>query len=170
MTEKNITPEKRFIEFAELIKDLMLESDDGLCALAFALGIDYQNMNFDLLTVSQETILKTACVMQEDFESGELKEDENGSLYSVDSVNNYGGFIDKELEEQIKKLDETKIKGRCSSCKHWTDFDVVDKELKICLIASTHNDDALMQATCYDEGIMGELITHKDFGCILYES
>lgn len=68
---------------------------------------------------------------------------------------------------------------RCSECKHWyTSAYYKDGWIKrplvgaygICEKANDIDADGIqMLATCDGEGIMGELITHEGFGCVLFE-
>ena len=60
----------------------------------------------------------------------------------------------------------------CENCKHWTSNKYVlqgySSEYKYCSIATEEDSDGFMDAICSGEGITGELITRKDFGCILF--
>lgn len=61
----------------------------------------------------------------------------------------------------------------CSGCRFWidagciTDSESFGDDWGQCI--RDESPDAKMQATCYNEGICGELITHKDFGCNEYQ-
>ena len=61
--------------------------------------------------------------------------------------------------------------GNCHECKFW-EADVIYTEnypdgWGLCV--GDERPESKMAAICYDEGIGGELLTHKDFGCTEYQ-
>jgi hypothetical protein len=55
----------------------------------------------------------------------------------------------------------------CKNCKYWGEFHI--DLLHYCTIISNNNTDDLASASCFSEGIGGELITKENFGCMLFE-
>lgn len=100
---KKHSPDKRFVEFAHLLVEIMVESDTVLAAACFEAGKNVKELNLDSLKIPENIIQKTATVVQKDFESGILKENK-GMLYDEYSIDNYGGYIDREIARQIKRL------------------------------------------------------------------
>jgi hypothetical protein len=60
----------------------------------------------------------------------------------------------------------------CANCIHWKAVKHItggdSEDNKICSIANSGKSNGLMDAICFGEGIAGELITNKDFSCILH--
>jgi hypothetical protein len=59
----------------------------------------------------------------------------------------------------------------CSGCKFWIDGGCYTEGYPegwgLCV--GDESPDSKMAAICYDEGIGGELLTYKDFGCNEYQ-
>ena len=91
-----IIPDKRFIDFAELLVEIMVESDTVLTSACSEAGKEANEVNFNSLKIPRGIVLKTAKVVQKDFEAGILKENK-GMLYDEYSIDNYGGLIDKHI-------------------------------------------------------------------------
>lgn len=103
MKRNNTTPDKRFVDFAELLVEIMVESDTVLKSACLEAGKEMTDVNFGSLKIPEKIIHKTATAIQKDFEAGILKEN-NGMLYDEYSIDNYGGYIDKEIVKQVKRL------------------------------------------------------------------
>lgn len=65
---------------------------------------------------------------------------------------------------------DTNTMPRCSTCKHWVNNDYVlqgySDRHKMCNVANSR--DGFFDVICSSEGIVGELITRNDFGCLLH--
>jgi hypothetical protein len=76
--------EKRFVNLAELLTQIMVESPEV-------------SSNAE---IPRSTVLRTARALEEGYKNGDFREDEEGRLYNVLMVDNYGGFIDRSLRRQ----------------------------------------------------------------------
>lgn len=103
MKKKIIFLDKRFVTFAELLVQIMLESDATLSIVASNLMVDAKNINFNSVKIPKKVIIKTALDIQKDFENGVLIE-KNGMLYDEYSIEDYGGRIIKSLTKQLKNM------------------------------------------------------------------
>ena len=101
MKKKIIILDKRFVTFAELLVQIMVESDMILTYVAGILMVDPKNISFDSVEIPKKVIIKTALDIQRDFEKGVLTE-KNGMLYDEYSIDDYGGRIIKSLTKQLK--------------------------------------------------------------------
>lgn len=79
-----------FRKLAELILQIMVESPSTNCPIDFK--------------ASEKSINLTTDAIQKDYESGYIKEDDNGELYNVWACDNYGGHYDKEILKAEKKF------------------------------------------------------------------
>ena len=60
----------------------------------------------------------------------------------------------------------------CHTCNDWVHNFISGKygpEYGVCSIATEDSSNGLVDVICFSEGIAGELITRKDFGCILHK-
>lgn len=63
----------------------------------------------------------------------------------------------------------------CKTCKHWNPLNeyiaqYYSEGYGFCDVSNLDDSNRLMESTCLSEGIMGELITKENFGCILHEN
>lgn len=77
--------EQRFIDLAELLIQIMVES----CPTD--------------VKISDKAKKKTARALQNGYERGDYVADETGALYNVWMIDDYGGLIDKEIQAQEKE-------------------------------------------------------------------
>lgn len=81
---------KEFLILASLLYEIM-------CDESWAKGLP---KNFKL---SEKIKLKTAKALQNGFEKGDFKADEGGAMYYAGMTEDYGGFIEKEMEKVLPK-------------------------------------------------------------------
>ena len=103
---------KRFKELAELLVQIMVESYDTTThALAEAGKIDVRRLEESRAIINkfnpkipERIIRRTAISLQKAFKDGDLKEDEDGRLYYTGMIDDFGGWIDRDLLRQARKL------------------------------------------------------------------
>jgi len=92
---------------------------------------------------------------------------ENNNSIDLDAYAN--GLLDM---HQALQLHKTNVSGSCYNCKHWVNCNYAtqgySEDYKVCNIAEEDKSDGLFDAICSSERIGGELITHKNFGCVLH--
>ena len=119
---KTIRVEKRFKELAQLLVEMMVESESTMSiVLEYAGVVDKTYMEFDP-KVSAEAKRKTAIALQKGFKCGDFNEDDEGRLYYVGMVEEFGGWIEKDLVRQAKKLKGVHMKTIPTNDewgKHW---------------------------------------------------
>jgi hypothetical protein len=109
---KTIRVAKRFKELAELLVQIMVESyDTTVSALIEAGKVKADKLEFykDIINkfdpkIPERIIRRTAISLQRAFKDGDFKEDEEGRLYYTGMIDDFGGYIDRDLVRQARKL------------------------------------------------------------------